>query len=84
MLSTDFRLSERAPYSALGHGQTIYHWLKQADKRMKLSATANNLKRWLICNEKRTKSGAGSLPGYFSALRAETETILSFLGSSFG
>lgn len=50
---------------------------KQADKCMKLAATAYNVKKWLKFTEKRVKSGAGSLPGYLAAPMEVIRAMLS-------
>jgi len=66
---------------AMGKVYTI--GLKQADKCMKLAATAYNLKKWLKFTEQRVKSGAGVLPAHFATLKAEIRAILSHFRSSF-
>ena len=67
-------------HMAMGKVYTIGR--KQADKCMKLAATAYNLKKWLEFTEKRVKSGAGSLSGHIEALKTEIRTILSLFKSA--
>ncbi|MEE4121464.1 MAG: IS1182 family transposase [Paracoccaceae bacterium] len=62
-------------HMAMGKVYTL--GLAQADKCMKLAATAYNLKKWLKFTKKTVKSGAASLAVYFAALKAEIKAILS-------
>ena len=67
---------------AMGKVYTI--GLKQADKCMKLAATAYNLKKWLKFTEKTVKSEAGVLPVYFATLKAAKGVILSLFRTISG
>lgn len=63
-------------HMAMGKVYTL--GIKQADKCMKLAATAYNLKKWLKFTARRVKSGAESLPGYWAALTEEIGAILNY------
>ena len=66
-------------HMAMGKVYTIGR--RQADKCMKLAATAYNLKKWLKFTERRVKSGAGMLPTQFANLKGILRTILNPLQS---
>ncbi|MGK2863739.1 MAG: IS1182 family transposase [Chitinophagaceae bacterium] len=61
-------------HMAMGKVYTI--GLRQADKCMKLAATAYNLKKWLKFTVKRTKSGAGILPPFITAVQQAIRSVL--------
>ncbi|MGB5404557.1 MAG: IS1182 family transposase [Robiginitalea sp.] len=62
-------------HMAMGKVYTL--GLAQAEKCMKLAATAYNLKKWLKFTKKTVKSGAAGLAVYFAALKTEIKAILS-------
>lgn len=68
-------------HMAMGKVYTI--GLKQADKCMKLAATAYNLKKWLKFTQKLVKSGAGELPAHIPGLQTALRTYLGLLKNPF-
>jgi hypothetical protein len=58
--------------------------LRQANKCMKLAATAYNLKKWLIFTIETVKSGAGVLTLHFATLRVAKGVILSLFRTTSG
>lgn len=69
-------------HMAMGKVYTI--GLKQADKCMKLAATAYNLKKWLKFTKETVKSGTGILPVYSATLKAAKGVILSLFRTTSG
>ena len=62
-------------HMAMGKVYTL--GLAQADKCMKLAATAYNLKKWLKFTEKRVKSGAGMLRAQYAHIKGILWAILN-------